>query len=357
MVLRVLHLPHSVAGNAWGLSQGERSLGLDSRVLAQGSGYAYPTDFSLELSRHPLKKYGKLIYSFLKLRNAYDVFHFNSGSSLIHSEGRPWMHHLELPYYPKNARLFVTYNGCDARQKYPTMLRCAVAACHNSSCYGGVCESGDRDRWRQQAIRKMDRYVEHFWALNPDLLHFLPKGRSSFLPYTVAHYHESPAPVVQREKLRIVHAPTDRAAKGTGAILAALKELERIHPDKFELRLIEGLTHRQALKEYRQADLLIDQVMIGWYGAVAVEAMLLGKPVLARIALEDLQFVPQQMADELLGAVINAGPQDLVEHLERCILDRVFLKQRSEACLAYARRWHHPDYVAALTTEEYQCQS
>ena len=32
---------------------------------------------------------------------------------------------------------------------------------------------------------------------------------------------------------------------------------------------------------YAQADLVVDQVLIGWYGALAVETMAMGKPVIA----------------------------------------------------------------------------
>ena len=35
----------------------------------------------------------------------------------------------------------------------------------------------------------------------------------------------------------------------------------------------------EALKKYKQADVIIDQVRVGWYGAFAVEAIKMGIPV------------------------------------------------------------------------------
>jgi hypothetical protein len=100
--------------------------------------------------------------------------------------------------------------------------------------------------------------------------------------------------------------------------------------------------------------LIIDQVLIGWYGAFAVETMLMGKPVMARIAEEDLQFIPKEMAQDLRQAIINVDPFSLDTMLERCLDDRIFLKQRAEAGEAYARKWHDPEYVASLTLEKYE---
>src|SRR4051812_7214594 len=123
--MKVLHLPHSVGGNASGLAEGERALGLTSDVLAATKDWlGYPADISLNLqnTKSAFAKAVQLAQTFFAIRSRYDVFHFNFGSSLIHS---PQFHlnQIDLPFYPRGAKLFVTYNGCDARQKFPTMRR------------------------------------------------------------------------------------------------------------------------------------------------------------------------------------------------------------------------------------------
>ena len=57
--------------------------------------------------------------------------------------------------------------------------------------------------------------------------------------------------------------------------------------------------HAEAMKLYAQADLVIDQLLAGWYGGFAVETMAMGKPVVCYIRAEDLQFVPPAMVAEL----------------------------------------------------------
>jgi hypothetical protein len=352
-----LHLPTSVGGNAWSLAQGERELGLESRVLcASGNWLKYPCDISLHLEQvdNPFVKLARLTAAFLKVRNSYDIYHFNYGSSLIHTAG-VGLHHLELPFYPKNKKLFVTYNGCDARQKYPTTKRRTISACHDPDCYEGMCNSGRRDRCKRKSIRKMAAYVKHMWAVNPDLLYFLPPEKSSFLPYAVAVDTTGVVPPdFSKRKLTIVHSPTNRACKGSSYILDALQHIRKSHRNYFEVKLVENVPHEHALHMYRQADLVIDQLLVGWYGGFAVEAMSMGKPVICRIESEDLRFVPKQMADDVLRAFIQGEPPTITDVILRCLEDRRFLREKAEAGTEYARTWHDPRYVARITKEKYE---
>ncbi|NET57863.1 MAG: glycosyltransferase [Symploca sp. SIO2E6] len=354
--MKVLHLPSSVGGNAWGLAQGERFLGLDSSVLVSRQNWLqYPADINLNLQNYSSqpRKLAKLAQTFLEIRNKYDIFHFNFGSSLIHLPAKH-LNQFELPFYPDKAKLFVTYNGCDARQKYLTIQRTKIAACHNTNCYGGQCNSGKLDKYRRQGINKMERYVSHIWALNPDLLYFLPKGKSSFLPYSISFDGIDLFPPKLGKKLKIVHAPTNREAKGSDHILAALQKIQKTQANYIDVSLVENLPHAQALKIYQEADLIIDQVLIGWYGGFAVEAMKMGKPIIARIAQQDLHFLPEQMAKDVVETVIQAEPDTIYQVLLNCIENRQILRKKSEASLEYVNKWHNLKYVANLTKQRYE---
>lgn len=332
-------------------------LGLESEVLVSAPNWMnFRADINLDLAATSSRigKLYRLARAFLSARGRYDVFHFNYGSSLIHY---PHLHmnQAELPFYPRKAGLLVTYNGCDARQKYQTMQRARIAACHNPNCYGGQCNSGVLDRYRREGIAKMSRYVGHMWAVNPDLLYFLPREKSSFLPYAVINEGlQRRPPRLTARRLKVVHAPTDREAKGTHHVTAAVQRIHRTHPGAIEYEVIEGMTHTEALRKYNDADVVIDQVLIGWYGAFAVELMNMGKPVIARIATEELQLVPDAMAREVTEAFINATPDTLYDTLLRCIEDRDFLARHAQAGEAYANRWHEPRYVAGLTKQRYE---
>jgi glycosyltransferase involved in cell wall biosynthesis len=357
-----------VGGNAWGLAQGENALGLESSVLVLAhKWWNYPNDINLNLQdiSSNLRRVTKLLSTFLSIRKKYDVFHFNYGRSLLSFPHTfmshlpylcKYLNHIDLPFYPAKSKLFVTYNGCDARQKYPTIERTEIAACHEQTCKSGLCNSGKLDEYKQKSIEKMGRYVKHMWALNPDLLYFLPKEKSSFLPYSISWDGLEPHPPKLEKKMKIVHAPTNRETKGSHYILEALQKIRKTHADVIDVRLVENIPHEQALKIYRDADLVIDQILIGWYGGFAVEAMKMGKPVISRIAREDLHFVPNKMADDVLETIINAEPHNIYEVLLTCIEDRSFLKRCSEASQEYVHTWHDPKYVANITKEKYEAE-
>lgn len=350
--MKILHLPTSVGSQSWNLSQAEKVRGVDSTVLTYDSNYLkYPADIHLELEGQSTPgKFAKLFKAFLAVRGNYDIFHFNWGTSLLTSRSSGLLH-LELPFYPDSAKLFVTYNGCDARQKYPTIERGGISAC--AECQVQQCESGKLDRTRQLGIEKMARHVEHSWALNPDLLHFLPSQTSSFLPYAIPGLGVAPSWPSMRGSLKLVHAPTNRDIKGTHYLLEAVDRLNQAHPGCIELVLVEGLSHVAALQKYQEADLVVDQLLIGWYGGFAVESMLLGKPVIARIAAEDLHFIPAEMAVQLESSMINADPGSLDAALLRCVKDREYLARVARNGYEYACTWHDPAYVASLCIERY----
>jgi glycosyltransferase involved in cell wall biosynthesis len=85
---------------------------------------------------------------------------------------------------------------------------------------------------------------------------------------------------------RIVHAPNHRALKGTDVLLGVLDDLRAELP--FELTLIEKTPRAEALRLYREADIIADQFCIGAFGVLALEGLALGKTVLAYLDEESL---------------------------------------------------------------------
>lgn len=77
-------------------------------------------------------------------------------------------------------------------------------------------------------------------------------------------------------QIKIGHAPTNRAAKGSDLILAVLKEIQHSHP--VEIVLIENKPYQEALKLKDQCDLFIDQLGDLGYGLNALEAVAMGIP-------------------------------------------------------------------------------
>jgi glycosyltransferase involved in cell wall biosynthesis len=82
--------------------------------------------------------------------------------------------------------------------------------------------------------------------------------------------------------LRLIHAPNHRALKGTEALLRAVEEL-RAEGLAIELKVVEGVLNEKMLALIKGADVVVDQLILGWYAMFAIEAMAFGKPVVCHI--------------------------------------------------------------------------
>ena len=150
----------------------------------------------------------------------------------------------------------------------------------------------------------------------------------------------------------ILHAPSHRGVKGTNYILDVTSRLKR-EGVALELRLVEGVSYIEARHIYESADLLIDQLLCGWYGGLAVELMALGKPVICYIRQGDLKFIPEQMREDF--PIINATPTTIYEVLKEWLtVRRHELPEVGRRSRAYVERWHDPLKIAAKLKSEYE---
>jgi glycosyltransferase involved in cell wall biosynthesis len=99
--------------------------------------------------------------------------------------------------------------------------------------------------------------------------------------------------------------------------------------------------------------LLIDQLLVGWYGGLAVECMALGKPVVCYIREEDLKFIPARMRRDL--PIIQATPATLYTVLKAWLTVRQDeLRQAGHQGRMYVEQWHDPLKIAAKLQSEYE---
>lgn len=99
-------------------------------------------------------------------------------------------------------------------------------------------------------------------------------------PFDTMKYPYNPAKPAER--LRIGHAPTNREAKGSDAILAVLHKLKQMFT--IEIVLIENLTHTQALALKQSCHIFIDQIGDLGYGINSLEALAFGIPTCTCLA-------------------------------------------------------------------------
>ena len=111
-------------------------------------------------------------------------------------------------------------------------------------------------------------------------------------------------------------------------------------------------TQRVGVPPGGDADVVIDQLRVGWYGAFAVELMAMGKPVIAYIREDDLRFVPRQLAAEL--PIVRATPDTVQDRLAELLADPAKLAEIGRRSRRFVERWHDPDTIARWLLEVYE---
>jgi glycosyltransferase involved in cell wall biosynthesis len=355
--VRVLHCPYDVGGNASMLARGERALGVEADVMVfSRSWIGYEADLDLRLDKRTLADSMMVLGRALAgAARRYDIIHYNFGTTLLAPLPRrlAFLRDKDLPLlHALGKGIVVTYQGCDVRQKSECVRRHNLCACAEPDCYGGLC-TPEVDARRAASARWFDKYADAVFALNPDLL-WLLSGRAAFLPYTsvdLSQWVPQQPRSVEDGVFRVLHAPTDQGAKGTRYVVEAVRTLQQQHED-VELLLVENVPRSEAKHFYAQADILVDQLLVGWYGGLAVEAMALGKPVVAYIRETDLGFVPEALRLEL--PVVSATPDTIYQVLLDLYRRRDELASLGRRSRAFVEHWHDPAAVARTTKATYE---
>jgi len=140
--------------------------------------------------------------------------------------------------------------------------------------------------------------------------------------------------------LKIFHAPNHKHIKGTSHFQAAVDQLKR-EGVKIELVIAEKLPHEEIKEMIARSDIVADQLIIGWYGMVAVEAMAMGKPVLCYIRpdLEEL-FINEGLIRPGELPVIKCSPLNLAKTLRSIVGDQEGLNEIGQRSREYVIKHH-----------------
>ena len=305
--LRVVHCPVNVAGIPWQNVQALRRKGIDARLVVFERQRLHP-DADLSLDR-PTDLPRRLLVQTRALANLLprtDIFHFYFGLTLVPKSvqfsilrltGKKSVHH---------------FLGSDIRGKDADELAFAYAA--DARIVGNY----DDQRWLPAAEVVLPGI---------DLTAFAPQPPSN------------------RERPLIIHAPSNRKTKSTDDVIRACQNLP------VDLEIVEGLPNKEALERYKAADIIIDQLKVGWYGVFAIEAMALGKPVVCYLHNDAIQRTEQAFG--LQVPLINATTETLTERLRPLVESAAERRRIGAASRTYVERLHNADHIADQLTDIY----
>lgn len=135
-----------------------------------------------------------------------------------------------------------------------------------------------------------------------------------------------------------------RNIKGSPAIKAAVERLQSEgHPVKLVFKT--GVPNNLIANFQVQADIIVDQLNYGRYGAQAREGMMLGKPVICYINPHELN--PGIRNSALAECpLVSASEETIYEVLKELVMDKAKREKIGRDSHDYAMKWHHPDRCA-----------
>lgn len=274
---KVLQLPVAAAGQPQAISLGLRSLGHFVSVLNKTEHkFGYKYDYLFD----PLNNSKENVNEIRNIFARYDVLHYHAVPLIWEKKFGPSTGFDLLLAKLLGKKVLYHFRGSEAR----------VESCFRDNNDYHYCDD-EPSLFEQFPEERQKLYLEFVksisdcsFVVDPELQTYVPEAMivpraldlEKFKGIAVSQVKRDTDPII------IAHAPSRRTVKGTSWVVQAVQELkwEGVNVD---LRIIENMSNEDALMEYARSDIVVDQLRIGWYGVLAVEAMSLGKPVVAYI--------------------------------------------------------------------------
>ncbi len=333
--LRVLQGTYEIANQSHTISSALQAQGMQSKTLCYYPNYLkYKSDYVLDLNQCQTSEeaiFRSRIYA-EQMIPQFDIFHFHFGTSLTYD-------YSDLPILvEKNKKIVTQYWGSEIRM-------ISLAKAFNPY----IKVKGKSEEAIRSELEVMSRYVRHCIVGDYELHEYVKDyfDHIHVIPALINTEKYCPDPDRKpNSKFLIVHAPTDIEAKGSKYIEAALKDL--VSDFEFEYRPITGMSHEEAMKNYQQADLIVDEMHAGCYGLLSIECMALAKPVITWIS----EFMKGKYPEEL--PLISANPDTIKDVLRDALSNREMLVDKGIQGRAYVEKYHDMNKVILQIQDVYR---
>ncbi|HNQ34937.1 MAG TPA: hypothetical protein PKN80_02610 [bacterium] len=336
---RVLHLPVNISNQAWLLVRGLRETGWSADALFYRSNrFAYQGAPAGLLDRPGCgPAWFESLRAFLARAGRYDIFHFHFGHTffsnpvdleLLRRLGKVTLMH----YWGSDIRFYSRAGAANPRlrERLPAEARSERKKARRARRVAGrvrACLSADLE---------LDGYLAPFFRRRYRLPQALDPGEYPCAP-----------PPARKARPLVLHSPSNPGLKGSDFISRAVESLRASGRD-FDFVQLQGVPNRQVRAALKEADIVIDQLLLGTYGIFALEAMASGKPVICFINPGYRPGYPDDLP------LVSAGPDDLRAVLAGLLDDGAGRFRLGEAGRAYVERHHDFRRVAERLVGIYQ---
>jgi hypothetical protein len=354
--------------NAWYLSRSLRNLGWkadvlnwdlnpSSQIYYHGEDFRFGGNAENELS-HNLKFYIASLYE-------YDIFHFSNAHGICFGFyvqsffKEKFGEHSEIFLLKHLGKKIVySHSGCNdgvsqtAFSKWGSESVCSICSWQNEP---NICSDARNLAWGRFRNTVADfqctlfgnqvdynddarvHEVPEFYCLDKDLWHpqieipevFLLNSKSidtTWLYHAVGNKAERTINGVNIKSTHI-YLPVIQKLKEEGLAIELIEPSDI--PNK-EVRFLQA-----------QADIFLEMLTFGWFGANAREAMMLAKPVICFIRPEWLESVRQEIPDYAAELpIISATPTTVEEILRDLIANPAKRREIGQRSREFAVKWH-----------------
>ncbi|MEX0719973.1 MAG: glycosyltransferase [Balneolaceae bacterium] len=332
--LKVFHGLVNYGTQAGLLAKEFRDLGVEAKSYTKYDRFNRQTDYQFKKKETLLEKafYYKVLYPLVRLMCffKYNTFHFYFGQSLFKNQR-------DLPLYRLfNKKVIMEYLGNDIRHYKSLVERYDLPESHDYYQRMEVHDSKVRQR-----VHRENKYIDYLISCLPTHVDFAKEYNvevKEVVPLAVDVNSIIYMPFKKkntRETITILHAPTSRVFKGTIHIEKAIEKLKS-EGYNVEFRLVEGVSHEELFREYRNCDIFIDQISVGWYGTAALEAMVVGRPTCAFIDERYYQYI--DYAEEI--PVVNINKETITDQLRNLIDNSEKLPELGKRSREFVEKYH-----------------
>lgn len=316
--MHIIHGPTEIAGQMGIICQGLRKKGLKVSGYNWFNSYLKYQNNIINTDAYELHKIIGVI------AESGDVIHFHNGNSFLTNFS-------DIPiYHAKGKKMVMHHWGNDVR---------TVAAVSKLNPYP-LPPSYLDDVEIHRRLSFISKYIKTAIVQDFEVYNYVKNYYDNvhIVPLSCNVGNIKPLyPSVDETVPKIVHAPTNRDFKGSFHVEKAINQIKATC--MFKYQVVEKQNHKKALSTYMNADIIIDQLMCGSYGMLSVEAMAMGKVVVAFIRDDVKEHIPLKLP------IVNATPDTLSEVLISLVGDPQKRHAIGKKSRDFAMGFHHTDLI------------
>jgi glycosyltransferase involved in cell wall biosynthesis len=162
---------------------------------------------------------------------------------------------------------------------------------------------------------------------------------------------EDSVPAGSDRPLRLLHAPNHRAIKGTNHFVRAVEELQAEGVD-VELVMLERVPNQVVRQAMADADVVADQLIVGWYAMFALEAMAMGKPVICFLRPDLVHLYESEgLVERGEIPIVSADASGVKDAIRELALNRDRIPELGRRGREFVEKHHSLEYIGSVFAE------